>query len=42
VPPGRYRLEVELRGGDQLAQQPEQTNVNVGDVDERMNFVVGR
>jgi hypothetical protein len=42
VPPGRYRLEVELRGGDQLAQQPDQTNVNSGDVDEKMNFVVGR
>ena len=40
VPPGRYRLEVELRGGDQLAQQPGQTNVNVGDVDEQLNFVV--
>jgi hypothetical protein len=42
VPPGRYRLEVELRGGDQLARQPDQINVNIGDVDERMNFVVGR
>ena len=42
VPPGRYRLEVELRGGDQLAQQPEQLNVNAGDVDATMNFVVGR
>ena len=42
VPPGRYRLEVELRGGDQLAKQPEQTNVNIGDVDERMDFVIGR
>ena len=42
VPPGRYRLEVELRGGDQLARQPEQFNVNVGDVDERMDFVIGR
>lgn len=42
VPPGRYRLEVELRGGDQLAQQPDQINVNVGDVDEKMNFVIGR
>jgi len=42
VPPGRYRLEVELRGGDQLAQQPEQTNVNVGDLDAQMNFVIGR
>lgn len=42
VPPGRYRLEVELRGGDQLARQPDQINVNSGDVDEKMNFVVGR
>ncbi len=42
VPPGRYRMEVELGGGDQLAQQPEQTQVNVGDVDAQMNFVVGR
>ncbi|HEY3162034.1 MAG TPA: carboxypeptidase-like regulatory domain-containing protein [Vicinamibacterales bacterium] len=42
VPTGRYRLEVELRGGDQLAQQPEQTNVNAGDVDEERNFVIGR
>ena len=42
VPPGRYRLEVELRGGDQLAKQPEQTNVTAGDVDEELNFVVGR
>ena len=42
VPPGRYRIEVELRGGDQLAQQPEQTSINVGDVDAQMNFVIGR
>jgi hypothetical protein len=42
VPPGRYRLEVELRGGDQLTKQPEQTNVNIGDLDESLNFVVGR
>jgi Carboxypeptidase regulatory-like domain len=42
VPPGRYRMEVELRGGDQLAQQPEQTHVTVGDVDAQMNFVIGR
>jgi hypothetical protein len=42
VPPGKYRLEVELRGGDQLARQPDQLNVNVGDVDETINFVIGR
>ena len=42
VPPGRYRMEVELRGGDQLAKQPGALNVNVSDVDERIDFVVGR
>ena len=42
VPPGKYRLEMELRGGDQLARQPDQINVTAGDVDETINFVVGR
>lgn len=42
VPPGRYRLEVELRGGDQLAKQPEQRQVNIGDLDEKLDFVIGR
>jgi carboxypeptidase family protein len=42
VPPGRYRLEVELRGGDQLATQPQQTQVNIGDLDEQLDFVIGR
>src|SRR4051794_30177854 len=42
VPPGRYRLEVELRGGDQLAKQPMPTQVNIGDVDEQLDFVIGR
>lgn len=42
VPTGRYRLEVELRGGDQLGTQPEQRQVNVGDVDEKLDFVIGR
>jgi hypothetical protein len=42
VPPGRYRLEVELRGGDQLSKQPAQTQVNIGDVDAQMDFVIGR
>ena len=42
VPPGRYRLEVELRRGDQLAKQPMPTQVNIGDVDEMLDFVIGR
>jgi hypothetical protein len=42
VPLGNYRLEVELRGGEQLAQQPEQTHITTADVDAQMNFVIGR
>jgi hypothetical protein len=42
VPLGHYRLEVELRGGEQLAQQPEETHITTADVDAQMNFVIGR
>lgn len=42
VPPGRYRLEVELRDSDVLATQPPQTNVTPGDVDEEYDFVIKR
>jgi hypothetical protein len=41
VPLGHYRLEVELHGGEQLAQQPEQTHITTGDVDAQLNFVIG-
>ena len=41
VPTGRYRLEVELRVGDKLVKQPAQTTVNIGDVDEQLDFVIG-
>ena len=39
---GRYRLEVELRGGDQIAKQPAETNITLGDLDEALDFVIGR
>ncbi len=42
VPLGHYRLEVELRGGEQLARQPEETHITTGDVDAQLNFVIGR
>jgi len=42
VPLGHYRLEVELRGGEQLVQQPEPTHITTADVDAQMNFVIGR
>ena len=40
VPSGTYRLEVELRGGEVVAKQPDTTEVNVGDLDPDRNFVV--
>ena len=40
VPLGHYRLEVELRGGEQLARQPEETHITIGDVDAQRNFVI--
>jgi hypothetical protein len=42
VPTGKYRLEVELRGGDVIATQPPQTEVNNSDLDAQFDFVIGR
>ena len=42
VPAGKYRLEVELRGGDVIATQPAQTQVNISDLDAQLDFVIGR
>jgi hypothetical protein len=42
VPTGKYRLEVELRGGEVIATQPKATDVNLGDVDEALDFAIGR
>jgi hypothetical protein len=42
VPAGKYRLEVELRGGDVVGTQPQPTDVNVGDLDAQLDFVIGR
>lgn len=40
VPKGEYRLEVELRPGETLNAQPGSTDINVGDLDARRDFVV--
>jgi hypothetical protein len=40
VPKGKYRLEVELRPGESLAAGPVSTDINVGDLDARRDFVV--
>ncbi len=40
VPKGKYRLDVELRAGEVLAEGPVSTDINVGDLDARRDFVV--
>ena len=42
VPAGKYRLEVQLLGGDVIATQPSQTDVHIGDLDAQLDFVIGR
>jgi len=40
VPPGTYRLELEVRAGETLAVTPDPTEVAPGDLDAGRNFVV--
>jgi hypothetical protein len=40
VPPGTYRLEVELRAGEKVVKQPEETRINKSDLDTRRDFVI--
>jgi hypothetical protein len=40
VPEGTYRLEVELRPGEVVLKQPDQTRVNKSDLDPRRDFTI--
>ncbi len=40
VPPGHYRLEVELRPGEKLSKEPGQTKINASDLDPNRDFVI--
>lgn len=40
VPTGTYRLELELRAGEVLAEQPAETTINASDMDADRNFTV--
>jgi len=40
VPVGRYRLEVELRPGESLSEQPTELEITRSDVDAQRNFLV--
>jgi hypothetical protein len=38
VPPGKYRIEVELRPGERLVKQPGETEVHKSDLDPKRDF----
>ena len=40
VPEGTYRLEVQLREGERVSKQPDQTQVNKSDLDSGRDFVI--
>jgi hypothetical protein len=40
VPEGTYRLEVQLRDGERVSKQPDQTQVNKSDLDSGRDFVI--
>ena len=40
VPQGTFRLEVELRPGEKLLKQPDETKIEKSDLDTRRDFVI--
>ena len=41
VPPGKYRLEPELREGEKVLREPGVVNINKSDLDANLEIVVG-
>lgn len=41
VPPGKYRLEVELRGAERLLQSPGTLDINESDLDANRELAIG-
>ena len=40
VPVGKYKLEVELREGESLAEQPGETEISASDLDADRDFII--
>lgn len=40
VPPGKYRLEVELRPGEGIAKAPDTIDINASDMDDDIEIVI--
>jgi hypothetical protein len=41
VPPGKYRLEVELREGERVLRSPGTIDINESDLDSNLEVVIG-
>ncbi len=41
VPPGKYRLEVELREGERVVKSPGTIDINKSDLDANLEVVIG-
>jgi hypothetical protein len=42
VPPGKYRLDVELRSGERVERAPKEIDINKSDLDSNLGIVIGR
>lgn len=40
LPRGKYRVQVQLRGGESLKEGPTEVDLNSGDLDPRRDFVI--
>jgi hypothetical protein len=41
VPPGKYRLEVDLRAGERVLRSPGEIDINDSDLDANLEVVIG-
>jgi hypothetical protein len=42
VPPGKYRLDVELQSGERVERAPKEIDINKSDLDSSLEIVIGR
>jgi hypothetical protein len=42
VPPGKYRLDVELQAGERVEKAPKEIDINKSDLDSSLEIVIGR
>ena len=42
VPPGKYRLDVELQSGERVEKAPKEIDINKSDLDSNLEIVIGR